>query len=232
MGKQKDLFQDDSIKQIELKLNDKTLKKLLGNGYIGEPMKVIMTFVDGYLTEITGLETVTKYAQTPTLAIPFPPTLELLPHINDKWDYFTYQELNPSSTYEKIKVFTAAYKSHFKEGYVVQPKESGLWDKNKRIPGNSGRIDFYFQCKEFPFEGPKTISEYVSRHNELIQMMQRSESRFPDYFDKILYDGLPSKQKPAYEMHLVKLGYVKEHRGTSGTTFIKKNLTERRAQNA
>jgi hypothetical protein len=114
----------------------------------------------------------------------------------------TVAQLSERSAKDKIVLFCVAFKDYRGIPYhATQNERSNI----RTVPVSRDLLKVFFEDDLVDF----SIRNYIHRINVTRDKLKNSGAqKFPDYYDKALYNKLPPDQLMAYKKHLVDKGWV------------------------
>lgn len=202
--------------------------------FYGTTQLAFFTYHDGNLWTIEGLIEAVKMAKKPLFSLPIPYKVQDMQQCIEEYQPkgFIYEEIQNDSTGKKIAHFCEAYKRAFDMSYKVEAKYAAKWTKDYgHIPNNVQALDFYMSSTKFPVNGPKSIQDYLSYYQQVLQLMAKDNEqkanpdKFPYTYDKDLYNSL-SNDVPKFERYktwLRSLGYKAIKNSANQTVWRKES---------
>jgi len=188
---------------------------------------VLLVYVDGLLEAIANMGGPTElrvHEGATAMKINLPATVGDIETFRGHG--FNIEEIPTLSQDQKIEAFRAAYKNNTGKHYHVTQLDRNVLNKNEGVGMQIELLELYFNCTDYPLNGPKTLADYSSHYGALPEMYERNR-RDPDglpfYFDIKLYKHM-EKHQPAlwmkYRKKLKEMGF-KEVTRPEGKTWQK-----------
>lgn len=136
----------------------------------GKPGKgIIATYEDGVLDALEGIHLIGSFWENFAINAPIPFHEKDIESKAKTYDGFVeVRKLELSATGAKIAAFCSMYKRYLKVKYI---KRKGEESKMETVPFTDELLRLYFNNREWWGKQPKSIGNYVSNINALVQLL-------------------------------------------------------------
>lgn len=155
-------------------------KKYLYTSHFCPGAKVVATYTNGVLSALEGIRNIGILWECIPINAPIPFKEREVEKMARIYDYAVeVQQIELDQTSVKVAMFCAAYKQHTGLKYQVRKADVA---KAAEVPMEGKILDLYFTNKEWWGKQPKSLSNYVSNYNNLMQLANQKPARAEDKY--------------------------------------------------